>query len=140
MSILAKRALFSSLVALGDPLNDRAVVNGVQTSLDQIPWTPSYQVDLRVSRRLGRLLWARDDGGNSIRGPICSAVRVLAACYRLSTQCNNAVAMISICIPLKNGLPFLALLRGKARRLEDRAKEQITSMGQIRGEHDKLTF
>ena len=30
--------------------NDRAVVNGVQTSLDQFRGTPYYQVDLRVSR------------------------------------------------------------------------------------------
>ena len=35
---------------LGDPLNDRAVVNGVQTSLDQFRGTPYVQVDLRVSR------------------------------------------------------------------------------------------
>jgi hypothetical protein len=30
--------------------NDRAVVNGVQTSLDEFRGTPFYQVDLRVSR------------------------------------------------------------------------------------------
>ncbi len=30
--------------------NDRAVVNGVQTSLDQFRGTPYYQIDLRVSR------------------------------------------------------------------------------------------
>jgi hypothetical protein len=35
---------------LGDSLNDRAVVNGVQTSLDQFRGTPYVQVDLRVSR------------------------------------------------------------------------------------------
>ncbi len=34
----------------GDPLNDRAVVNGVQTSLDQFRGTPYIQTDLRVSR------------------------------------------------------------------------------------------
>ncbi|HXM93208.1 MAG TPA: carboxypeptidase regulatory-like domain-containing protein [Candidatus Dormibacteraeota bacterium] len=33
-------------------LNDRAVVNGVQTSLDQFRGTPFYQVDLRVSRNI----------------------------------------------------------------------------------------
>jgi Carboxypeptidase regulatory-like domain/TonB dependent receptor-like, beta-barrel len=32
--------------------NDRAVVNGVQTSLDQFRGTPFYQVDLRVSRNI----------------------------------------------------------------------------------------
>ena len=32
--------------------NDRAVVNGVQTSLDQLRGTPFYQVDLRVSRNI----------------------------------------------------------------------------------------
>jgi hypothetical protein len=35
---------------LGDPLNDRAVVNGVQASLDQFRGTPYIQVDLRISR------------------------------------------------------------------------------------------
>ncbi|MDR3748154.1 MAG: TonB-dependent receptor [Acidobacteriota bacterium] len=35
---------------LGDPTNDRAVVNGVQTSLDQFRGTPYVQVDLRVTR------------------------------------------------------------------------------------------
>jgi hypothetical protein len=32
--------------------NDRAVVNGVQTSLDQFRGTPFYQADLRVSRNI----------------------------------------------------------------------------------------
>jgi outer membrane receptor protein involved in Fe transport len=35
---------------LGDPLDDRAVVNGVQTTLDQFRGTPYIQTDLRVSR------------------------------------------------------------------------------------------
>jgi hypothetical protein len=34
----------------GDPTNDRAVVNGVQTSLDQFRGTPYVQVDMRVTR------------------------------------------------------------------------------------------
>jgi Carboxypeptidase regulatory-like domain/TonB dependent receptor len=34
----------------GDPDNDRAVVNGVQTNLDQFRGTPYIQVDLRVTR------------------------------------------------------------------------------------------
>ena len=34
----------------GDSADDRAVVNGVQTSLDQLRGTPYIQVDLRVSR------------------------------------------------------------------------------------------
>ncbi len=34
----------------GDPTNDRAVINGVQTSLDQFRGTPYFQVDLRVAR------------------------------------------------------------------------------------------
>jgi hypothetical protein len=34
----------------GDPTNDRAVINGVQTSLDQFRGTPYVQVDLRVTR------------------------------------------------------------------------------------------
>jgi hypothetical protein len=32
--------------------NDRAVVNGIQTTLDQFRGTPFYQVDLRVSRNI----------------------------------------------------------------------------------------
>jgi Carboxypeptidase regulatory-like domain/TonB dependent receptor len=35
---------------VGDTFNDRAVVNGVQTTLDQFRGTPYIQVDLRVSR------------------------------------------------------------------------------------------
>ena len=35
---------------LGDPTNDRAVINGVQTTLDQFRGTPYIQVDLRVTR------------------------------------------------------------------------------------------
>ncbi len=34
----------------GDPTNDRAVVNGVQTTLDQFRGTPYVQLDLRVTR------------------------------------------------------------------------------------------
>jgi len=36
----------------GFPGNDRAVINGVMTSLDQFRGTPFYQVDLRVSRNI----------------------------------------------------------------------------------------
>jgi Carboxypeptidase regulatory-like domain/TonB dependent receptor-like, beta-barrel len=35
---------------LGDPTNDRAVINGVQTTLDQFRGTPYIQVDMRVTR------------------------------------------------------------------------------------------
>jgi len=35
---------------LGDPADNRAVINGVQTSLDQFRGTPYLQTDLRVSR------------------------------------------------------------------------------------------
>jgi hypothetical protein len=35
---------------LGDPADDRAVINGVQTTLDQFRGTPYIQVDLRVTR------------------------------------------------------------------------------------------
>jgi hypothetical protein len=35
---------------VGDPLDDRAVVNGVQTKLDHLRGTPYIQTDLRVSR------------------------------------------------------------------------------------------
>ena len=34
----------------GDPLDDRAVINGVQSTLDQFRCTPYIQVDLRVAR------------------------------------------------------------------------------------------
>jgi hypothetical protein len=36
---------------LGDPVNNRAVVNGVQTQLDEFRGTPYIQTDLRMSRR-----------------------------------------------------------------------------------------
>jgi outer membrane receptor protein involved in Fe transport len=36
----------------GDPLDDRAVINGVQSTLDQFRCTPYIQVDLRVARPL----------------------------------------------------------------------------------------
>ena len=39
-----------SVNGVGDPVNDRAVVNGVQTTLDQFRGSPYFQVDLRVSR------------------------------------------------------------------------------------------
>ena len=35
---------------VGDPLDDRAVINGVQTTLDQFRCTPYIQTDLRVAR------------------------------------------------------------------------------------------
>ncbi len=35
---------------LGDTTDDRAVINGVQTTLDQFRGTPYIQVDLRVTR------------------------------------------------------------------------------------------
>jgi len=35
---------------LGDPTNDRAVINGVQTTMDEFRGTPYIQADLRVSR------------------------------------------------------------------------------------------
>ena len=35
---------------LGDPANDRAVINGVQTCMDQFRGTPYIQDDLRVTR------------------------------------------------------------------------------------------
>jgi hypothetical protein len=34
----------------GDPLDDRAVINGVQTTMDEFRGTPYFQVDMRVSR------------------------------------------------------------------------------------------
>ncbi len=34
----------------GDPTDDRAVINGVQTTLDEFRGTPYIQLDLRVSR------------------------------------------------------------------------------------------
>jgi outer membrane receptor protein involved in Fe transport len=43
------------VTGLGDDVDDRAVVNGVQTTLDELRGTPYIQADLRVSRpvRLG---------------------------------------------------------------------------------------
>ncbi|HEY6352234.1 MAG TPA: TonB-dependent receptor [Candidatus Angelobacter sp.] len=42
----------------GDTLNDRAVVNGVQTSLDQLRGAPYIQIDMRVSRPWRRERWS----------------------------------------------------------------------------------
>jgi hypothetical protein len=65
--------------------NDRAVVNGVPTSLDQFRGTPFYQVDLRVSRNIAlgeRVtlrpfaeffnLFNRQDPGNNYVGDIAA--------------------------------------------------------------------
>lgn len=45
---------------LGDPLDDRAVINGVQTSLDQFRGAPYFQVDMRVARpfKFGSERWS----------------------------------------------------------------------------------
>jgi hypothetical protein len=43
---------------VGDSVNDRAVINGVQTSLDQFRGTPYVQVDLRVARPILREGWS----------------------------------------------------------------------------------
>jgi hypothetical protein len=42
---------------LGDPTNNRAVVNGIQTTLDQFRGTPYIHVDMRVSRPIVRERW-----------------------------------------------------------------------------------
>jgi hypothetical protein len=42
----------------GDTLDDRAVINGVQTTLDQFRGTPYIQMDLRVSRAINRERWS----------------------------------------------------------------------------------
>jgi hypothetical protein len=42
---------------VGDTLNDRAVINGVQTSLDEFRGTPYVQFDMRVSRPINRDRW-----------------------------------------------------------------------------------
>ena len=52
---IRKRAAFTlttpvDVNGFGDSADDRAVVNGVQTALDQFRGTPYIQVDLRVSR------------------------------------------------------------------------------------------
>jgi hypothetical protein len=41
----------------GDTLDDRAVVNGVQTSLDELRGTPYIQFDMRVSRPFTKERW-----------------------------------------------------------------------------------
>jgi len=41
----------------GDTLDDRAVINGVQTSLDEFRGTPYVQMDLRVARPINRERW-----------------------------------------------------------------------------------
>jgi hypothetical protein len=79
--------------------NDRAVINGVQTSLDQFRGTPFYQVDLRVSRNIAlgeRVqlrpfaeffnLFNRQNPGNNYVGDI-------AALPTLVNNLSNATAL-----------------------------------------------
>ena len=56
---------------LGDPTNDRAVINGVQTTLDQFRGTPYFQVDMRVTRPFKRER-ALEDHRRSSSSSTCS--------------------------------------------------------------------
>jgi hypothetical protein len=93
--------------------NDRAVVNGVQTSLDQFRGTPLYQVDLRVSRNISlgeRLqlrpfaeffnLFNRQNPGNNYVGdisalpiPVNSLTNATAFC--LNSACTQTAPITS---------------------------------------------
>ncbi len=93
--------------------NDRAVVNGVQTTLDQFRGTPFYQVDLRVSRNITlreRLqlrpfaeffnLFNRQNPGNNYVGDISALpTRVNdlsnATAFCLNPACTQTTPVIS---------------------------------------------
>jgi len=81
--------------------NDRAVVDGVQTSLDEFRGTPFYQVDLRVSRNIAlgeRVtlrpfaeffnLFNRQNPGNNYVGDISA----------LPTPVNNLINATAFCL------------------------------------------
>jgi carboxypeptidase family protein len=81
--------------------NDRAVVDGVQTSLDQFRGTPFYQVDLRVSRNINLgehlqlrpfaeffNLFNRQNPGNNYVGDISA----------LPTPVNNLANATAFCL------------------------------------------
>ena len=85
---------------LGDPANDRAVVNGVQTSLDQFRGTPYIQVDLRVTRpfkvgdRWQILPFAEFFNLFNRNNPGANYVTNIAA---LSTPVNNLYNVTALC-------------------------------------------
>ncbi len=85
---------------LGDPADDRAVVNGVQTSLDQFRGTPYIQVDLRVTRpfKVGErwqiLPFAEFFNLFNRNNPGANYVTNIAA---LSTPVNNLYNVTALC-------------------------------------------
>ena len=83
--------------------NDRAVIDGVQTSLDQFRGTPFYQVDLRVSRNINlgeRLqlrpfaeffnLFDRQNPGNNYVGDISALPTPVNDLSNATSFCLNA--------------------------------------------------
>jgi hypothetical protein len=85
---------------VGDARNDRAVVNGVQTTLDEFRGTPYIQVDLRVSRPFtvgGRTVTPFIEVFNLFNrnNPGANYVTSLAA---LPVQVNNLANATSFCL------------------------------------------
>ena len=83
--------------------NDRAVVNGVQTNLDQFRGTPFYQVDLRVSRNIAlgeRVqlrpfaeffnLFNRQNPGNNYLGDIAALPTPVNSLTNATAFCLNS--------------------------------------------------
>jgi hypothetical protein len=99
--------------ANGDPTNDRAIVNGVQTTLDQLRGTSYIQVDLRISRPIdlhGRTLtpfveffnvFNRNNPGanyvtdiSALPTPVNSLTNATALC--LNASCTQTVPITSL--------------------------------------------
>jgi hypothetical protein len=87
----------------GDPGNNRAVVNGVATSLDQFRGTPYMQVDLRVSRPFKFKerwtvtpfaeffnLFNRNNPGNNYIADISALPTPVNSLYNATAFCLNA--------------------------------------------------
>ncbi|HET7151385.1 MAG TPA: TonB-dependent receptor, partial [Candidatus Acidoferrum sp.] len=95
--------------------NDRAVVNGVQTTLDEFRGTPFYQTDLRISRNivLGERailrpfaeffdLWNRQNPGNNfvpdisaLPAPVNSLTNATAFCLDLGCTQTRPITSLS---------------------------------------------
>lgn len=92
----------------GDALNDRAVVNGVQTGLDQLRGTPYIQFDMRVSRPWHREHWTltpfieffnifnrNNPGANYVTNisvlPVNSLTNVTALCLNVGCTASTPV-------------------------------------------------
>jgi len=94
----------------GDSANDRAVVNGVQTTLDEFRGTPYMQVDLRVARPFKvRERWSvmpfieffnlfnRNNPGNNYVTDISALPNPVNSLYNATAICGNGG-----CVPIRS--------------------------------------